>query len=239
MTAAQTEFDEFSDSYEDSLHQGVRLSGENADYFAEQRVAWLSGVLRQLNHSPSRVLDFGCGTGGAVNHLLGAFPECTVLGVDPSEKSLEVARASFDAEKTSFAEPQDAAKNSFDLAYCNGVFHHIKPENRPAALKIVYDALVDGGYFAFWENNPWNPGTRMVMSRIPFDRDAITINPFAALPLLKKAGFEIVRRDFRFWFPGALSFLRPLEWLLVKIPLGAQYLVLCRKRAPVEEANDA
>ena len=38
------------------------------------------------------------------------------------------------------------------------------------------DALRPGGLFAFWENNPWNPGTRLVMSRIPFDRDAITLS---------------------------------------------------------------
>jgi len=44
-----------------------------------------------------------------------------------------------------------------DLAYCNGVFHHIAPDARPEALAMIRDALKPGGLFAFWENNAWNP----------------------------------------------------------------------------------
>jgi hypothetical protein len=40
------------------------------------------------------------------------------------------------------------------------------------------------------ENNPWNPGTRYVMSRIPFDRDAIPLTPSAARHLLKRAALR-------------------------------------------------
>ncbi len=46
---------------------------------------------------------------------------------------------------------------------------------------------------------------------------------------LQAGGFEIVRSDFLFIFPGALRWLRGLESLLSNIPLGAQYLVLGRK----------
>lgn len=237
MTVQTSEFDEFSGSYEDSLQQGLQLSGESSDFFAQQRVAWIERVLHRLEFFPRQILDFGCGTGGSVAHLLDSFPGSSVVGVDPSEQSLQVARSKCDANAASFVAPAEARPNSCDLAFCNGVFHHIQPDDRAAALKIIHNALTNDGYFAFWENNPWNPGTRMVMARIPFDRDAITINPIAASTLLKSAGFEIVRRDFRFWFPGFLSFLRPLESLLVKVPLGAQYLVLCRKKTLVTEGN--
>ncbi len=82
--------------------------------------------------------------------------------------------------------------------------------------------------FAFWENNPWNPGTRYIMSRVSFDANAITITPPEARRLLRAAGFAIVRTDTLFWFPRALRMLRPLEPLLSALPLGGQYLVLCR-----------
>jgi len=59
-------------------------------------------------------------------------------------------------------------------------------------LKNILGALKPGGLFAFWENNPWNPGTRIVMSRIPFDRDAEIISPPAAKRLLRRAGFSIL-----------------------------------------------
>jgi hypothetical protein len=67
------------------------------------------------------------------------------------------------------------------------------------------------------------------MSRCAFDEDAILISPREAQKLLKKAGFEIVRTDFRFIFPHALRGLRGLEDLVCRLPLGTQFQVLCRK----------
>src|SRR4029434_4043103 len=71
------------------------------------------------------------------------------------------------------------------LVYCNGVFHHIPPQAREAAVAYVARALRPGGLWAFWENNPWNPGTRYAMHRIPFDRDAIPLTPPEARRLLQ------------------------------------------------------
>ena len=119
-----------------------------------------------------------------------------------------------------------------DLVYCNGVFHHIAPARRAGAVAFVVRALRPGGLFAFWENNPWNPGTRLIMRRIPFDRDAVMLTPAAARRLLIDGGLEVVGTDFRFYFPASLRRLRPLEPHLRRLPLGAQYLVLARKRLP-------
>jgi len=117
----------------------------------------------------------------------------------------------------------------FDLAFCNGVFHHIPLSERADAVNHVLRSLKPGGIFALWENNPWNPGTRYVMSKIPFDRDAITLAPPNARKLLHDGGFEILQTDFQFFFPRPLCWFRGLEPLLAKIPLGAQYQVLARK----------
>ena len=97
------------------------------------------------------------------------------------------------------------------------------------ALAQVHRALRPDGLFAFWENNPWNPGTRWAMSRVPFDADAIVIRPGEARRLLRAAGFHLLSTDFLFYFPRALSALRFLEKSLVKVPLGGQYLVLAQK----------
>ena len=47
--------------------------------------------------------------------------------------------------------------------------------------------------------------------------------------LYGRAGFDVLRTDFLFFFPRALSALRPLESRLARFPAGAQYMVLCRK----------
>jgi SAM-dependent methyltransferase len=116
-----------------------------------------------------------------------------------------------------------------DLAFSNGVFHHIVPNERPQAVDYLYRSLRAGGLLAVWENNPWNPGTRYVMSRIPFDRDAITLTDGEARALLRAGGFEILRTDFLFIFPRALGMLRGLERFVTRLPLGGQYQILCRK----------
>jgi hypothetical protein len=69
------------------------------------------------------------------------------------------------------------------------------------------------------------------MSRIPFDRDAITLSAPAARRLLTDGGFEVVHVRFLFIFPKLLRALRRLEPPLSALPLGAQYQVLCRKPA--------
>jgi hypothetical protein len=67
------------------------------------------------------------------------------------------------------------------------------------------------------------------MHRIPFDRGAIPLTPPEVRRLLQAGGFEILRTDFLFLFPRTLKWLRGLETLLARWPLGAQYQVLCRK----------
>ena len=103
------------------------------------------------------------------------------------------------------------------------------PNERTQALNCIYRALRPGGLLAFWENNPWNPGTRYVMSRIPFDRDAITLSAPQARAMLRTAGFTLLRTEFLFVFPSVLRSLRKLEPRLARLPLGAQYQVLCQK----------
>jgi SAM-dependent methyltransferase len=177
-----------------------------------------------------RVLDFGCGVGHATPLVLDQLGAAEVIGVDVSARSLALAREHYGSPRARFMTPDEALDTGpFDLAFCNGVFHHIAPVERPAALNSVYHALRPRGIFAFWENNPWNPGTRYIMSRVSFDRDAITITPPEARALLKAAGFEVGRTTSRFYFPRALAALRVIETALTYLPLGGQYLVWCRK----------
>jgi len=49
--------------------------------------------------------------------------------------------------------------------------------------------------------------------------------------LLRRAGFEVIRTDHLFIFPRQLAFLRPLEALVSRLPIGGQYQVLARRPA--------
>lgn len=220
-------FDEYADNYEGALSKGLSVSGESKDYFAEHRVRILQKRLRSKDYFPRRILDFGCGTGSGIPWLLAMDGVEAVIGTDVSTKSLETASKRFEDPRVDFVETKTiTSMGKFDLIFCNGVFHHILPSDRAEVLTMIRNRLNPRGIFALWENNPWNPGTRIIMSRIPFDRDAVTITPPEAERLAESAEFQILWRTHAFVFPSALRFLRWLEPLLSGLPLGAQYMVL-------------
>jgi SAM-dependent methyltransferase len=224
------EFDTYASNYDEALTRGISVSGENKEYFSRGRIAWLAGCLRELDQRPVSMMDYGCGTGSATPALHDLLTVKTVVGVDVSAESLDIARRTYDAYAVRFLPIADYEPDGrLDLAFCNGVFHHIPVDQRAAALDFVYRSLQPGGLFALWENNPWNPGTRYVMSRIPFDRDAVTLTPPETRRLVIANGFEVLRTDFLFFFPALLRWCRPVEPLIAKVPFGAQYQVLCRK----------
>ena len=223
-------FDAYAESYDDALDEGLAVSGENKAYFADGRLRFLRNRLAGLDRRATSILDYGCGDGTTTPLFYDLLGAVSVIGVDTSAGLLARASKQFGSDSTHFHLVGDLAPEPrFELAFCNGVFHHIPPADRAAAARYVYDSLAPGALFAFWENNPWNPGTRWIMSRIPFDRDAITIPPPEGRELLRRAGFDILATDFTFFFPRALGWFRPLEPYLASVPVGAQYLILARK----------
>ena len=222
---------DLSQEYDAMLNQGLAISGESKAYFIDGR---LRDIRKRLvgQHPAVRILDFGCGIGDATAALLNHFPEAAeVVGTDLSSDALEFARKKHTSEKLKFIHLSELEHHCyFDLCYVNGVFHHIEPENRAEAIGKIFRSLRNGGILALCENNPFNPGTQIIMNRIPFDRAAKKIPYYSCKNLIRKAGFsQILDTRFLFYFPRFLGFMRPLESLLVHLPLGGQYYVLAQK----------
>jgi len=235
-TSIANTFDSAAIAYEQQLQLGLSLSGEAADYFVRGRVAMLKSLLTQFDvRPPANVLDFGCGVGNAAQSLLTGYPNASLTGLDCSPESLAIAdrkhaSLSLIAARLSWLHADEQlAPLSFDVAYTSGVFHHIEPSQRQAELSKIYNALRPGGIFALFENNPWNPGTRWVMSRIPFDRDAICLSPIETIRRLRETGFDVLATRYLFFFPRVLSGLRRFESALSRFALGAQYVILARR----------
>lgn len=223
-------FDSYSHDYEAVLDRGLAVSGEDSRYFARERVRWLARRLGERRVSPASVLDYGCGKGTSTPLFFELLGATRVVGADASPALLAKAREAFGGSQASFvSHAACASAGPVDLVYCNGVFHHIPPDERAAAIRDFTGALAKGGHLALWENNPWSPAARYVMSRVAFDRDAVMLRPSEARRLLTSSGYEILSTDYLFIFPRLLSALRPLEPKLAALPLGSQYQVLCRK----------
>jgi SAM-dependent methyltransferase len=221
---------DLSEEYESMLNQGIRLSGESMAFFMEGRLRLLQKKMRRT--SPvTRILDFGCGLGYASQRLRQMYPAAEITGADTSRNALEAARQKNGGAGIRFVSVNDLEKTpgNFDLCHVNGVLHHIVPAERPEAFGLIHRALRPGGTLALFENNPWNFGARMVMARIPFDRDAQMLSPLLAAASLRQAGFGVLQTDSLFFFPRFLKGLRFSEPFLGWTRLGAQYLVLAAK----------
>jgi SAM-dependent methyltransferase len=236
---SKSSFDPAARRYEADLERGVRLSGESAEFFARRRVEFLARKLEALGarESVRAVLDYGCGTGMALPHLLREFPGARIVGADASEEMIREARRRLPVQPGLPGPPVRLEAVSeltfpgegFDLILAANVFHHIEPAERPGAVRKVRGALRPGGILAVFENNSWNPGARAVMARVPFDRGTSPLSPLAARKLLRSAGLELVFCGSLFYFPRFLAFLRFLEPALVALPLGAQLALLGRR----------
>src|SRR5262245_56695038 len=99
--------------------------------------------------SAKRVLDVGCGDGKITAEIAGKLPASgSVLGVDPSTRMIEFARAQFAARSANLAFETGDARNlsfreQFDLIVSFNALHWV-PEQR-AALQSIRAALVPEG----------------------------------------------------------------------------------------------
>jgi SAM-dependent methyltransferase len=228
-------FDRHADSLEAQCAEGLAVSGESKEFFARGRIECLRSWLEKEGiPAPRRVLDYGCGVGDATAVLGEVFPEAKVEGVDPSSRCIERANERYGSERVSFsvlaADSGGPVLEAADVVHVNGVLHHVKVAERPRFAAELAGRLAPEGVLALFENNPFNPGTRLVMSRIPFDRDAVRSSPRATRRLLGGAGLEPLATRYLFVFPRFLRMLRPLERWLSRVPLGAQYVVFGGRR---------
>lgn len=226
-------FDEFVGDYEQACAEGLSLSGETRDYFARQRVLHTKRLRSTASGADApvrRLVDFGCGLGHSTPYLLDAFPGASIIGFDRSEASIRAARERYAGERVEFASgilPE--RQRPVDLVYSNGTFHHVDPGHRDDVVAAIVSWLAPGGLFVLWENNPWNPGTRIVMNRIAFDRGARMLSSPVAARMLRRSGLDVLGVSSHFYFPAWLRGLRPAEPWLERIPFGAQYCVVARK----------
>ena len=220
MTKA--EFDEFADDYSDIISKGTSFFDEDYSYFPRSR----SNIVKKLSGpNIEKILDFGCGVGLGIRQLCEAFPNAKVVGCDPSQSSLEVARTR--EPNCEFVEPSALPPApTFDVAIAVSVFHHIQPPDRIAALRYCFERLKPRGHFFIFEHNPFNPVTRRIVSKCPVDKDAILLTKKEAISRLERAGFNITATGYCLFFPKILAALRPLEETIRWLPLGGQYFVV-------------
>jgi len=228
------EFDQYSESYSELLHDPIRdrfAPGGIEFFHTRKRDVILSHFASQGKDTRSMAhLDLGCGKGELVLLLQKHFS--SVAGCDPSSGMLKAAGLESKGIETRVQEdPGQIPFNgqTFDFVTAVCVFHHVPPAARLNLLKEMRRVMKPGGTLSIIEHNPYNPVTKLIVSRTPVDADAILLRPGETRSLLQQAGFSIADQRYFLYFPESLyARLSGLESALEHFPLGGQYAVFGR-----------
>lgn len=228
--SAEPSFDAYSDRYEEAVSRAVAFSGQEHSFFMSVKAHKLLALVERCLGAPGevRALDLGCGTGGLHPFLaprLGA-----LVGADPSTGSIATAAergsgsslVGFDGRYLPFH------SSSFDLVVVQCVLHHVPPPSRTALVAEAVRVLRPRGLLTVIEHNPFNPLTRLAVSRCEFDRDARLLRASETRRLLRRAGLAVAASDYFLFTPWRSRAFRRLEEGIGWLPLGAQYLVAGR-----------
>ncbi|MEO6628696.1 MAG: class I SAM-dependent methyltransferase [Aquihabitans sp.] len=225
MTA---DFSDHVDSYRDEVGASVSFSGKDVDYFAKRKASQLLDVVTRHLGDPTDLsaLDIGCGVGVTDAHLVGMFGELS--GIDLAADAVKVA--ALRNPKVSYCSydgttlPYDDA--SFDVAFTICVLHHVDQHDRGAFSAEMARVVRPGGLMVIFEHNPYNPLTRVAVSRCEFDQGVELLNRREATDLLMGAGLELVERRYMLFVPIDGSLATRVDHALRRVPLGAQHYVV-------------
>jgi len=231
------DFNRYVHNYTDQVAGAVRLPACGDDFFLAAKGIQLLKLLKSCfgETSKLKILDVGCGIGLLESRLAGA--ASLIVGVDVAIEAVCYARqsvaqasfAGFDGLHLPFSEC------AFDVAAAVCVFHHMEPDQQLAVVKEMARVVRPGGVVVIFEHNPWNPATRIVVSRCELDQDATLLSAPAVATLLRDAQLQHHRTRFLFFFPWPGRLWRTIENYLAWLPLGAQYMTAAIRPAKLHE----
>ena len=231
MIAPKPEFDDYAADYDGGSDNPLKRLLGTEHSFMEWKLDWLGRRLqREVGPKPLNVLDFGCGTGLALNLWSARRPQDSLAGVDASENMLrEAARrwsgSRIPAFKVLRTGESPWPNQSFDLILMSCVLHHVAPDERNPLLLNIIGLLKPGGRLCVFEHNPRNFLVRYVVRNTKIDQNAILLNAEETMDRLQTTGYSEVKASFILFFPPALKMLATLEKGLAWLPLGGQYAV--------------
>jgi SAM-dependent methyltransferase len=227
LRPGSVDFDAYANTYADAIRRSIGFSGQGHETFTRRKARYLLDLAARRLGDPAglRVLDVGCGIGLTDQHLAGRFQE--LHGVDMATEAVHRAAVTnpsvfyqaYDGWRLPFGDA------SFDMAFAICVLHHVAPEQRPSFVAELRRVVRPGGIVAIFEHNPFNPLTRVAVSRCDFDEYAVLLTRRLASRLLAEAGLQAVERRYIIFLPFERRRTVAIERVLGWLPAAAQYYV--------------
>ncbi len=236
MSQAEPGFDDFSERYNELLRDPVRevFSGGTSEFFHLRKRDLICDYFRRHGQDTRTLthLDLGCGRGELLRLLRKEFAR--VCGCDPSGGMLGnggLAGAEIEVRRQDVNVRIPFESTQFDCVTAVCVYHHVPPSDRGDLMGEVVRVLKPGGVLALIEHNPYNPLTRLIVSRTPVDADAVLLRSAEARALVRSQGLTVDDQQYFLYLPDRVyGKLKRLEPWLRSLPLGGQYAVFAKKR---------
>lgn len=123
--------------------------------FYEEMFQQVVDIVGILNLQSIRWLDVGCGTGKMAGIVLNNFDIQKMVCIDVENEMLERAESFCNNEKVEFLQcdiRELPYQEIFDIVTAVQVNHYFKKDERMAAIKKCYDALMENGIYISFEN---------------------------------------------------------------------------------------
>lgn len=136
----QTHWNEIAKSYDK-----VMLNDKS---YQEQ----VDNIIREMDVSPEKILDLGCGTGTLVCKARQKFPYAEITALDPAPDMLQILGDKFKEDKKikyllGSADKLEIEDSSLDYVITNWALHHLTHDNKGECAKEVFRVLKTGGKF--------------------------------------------------------------------------------------------
>ena len=109
---------------------------------------------------PRNILEVGCGMGNISSRMRKYWPDATIIGIDISTLSIQIAQKLFGDHKLSFREtiltPDTFKDEQFDLIIFMDVYEHIAVNDRPDVHAALSKFLRDKGRIILTVPTPHN-----------------------------------------------------------------------------------
>ena len=216
-------FDDFASNYENYISDSFGIIDNDVSYYhsAKAKIA-----KSELDYTPKKILDFGCGIGLMIKFLIENFHYSKFFAYDASTKSLEYIKKKY--PKVNCIETLNT-KERFDLIFISNVVHHVKNSERNDLFKKIYNLLTEDGSLLIYEHNPYNPIALRAVANCEFDTDAELIKKKNLIKLCEFNNLKLKKSGYIHFFPSKLKMLFKIEKYLKWLFLGAQYFCIFKK----------